>query len=123
MTRRAALALSALCAVTLAGCNSDPGRRADPASVSGTLTGPDGKPMKNVTLLFTPDFPEGASAGAKVGADGKFTVQIIPGPYLYYLDAASADGKGGKGLEKYTSPSVGRKVTVAAGGSLDVKLD
>lgn len=118
MSRRTLLAL-AVALIPLAGCATDPGQRPPASSVAGTLAGPDGRPMKNVMVRFMPQFDAGAATGAKVGADGKFSVEIIPGEYIYYVEPADAATKV---PEKFASPNAENKVTVAAGTPLDLKV-
>ncbi len=123
--RRALAALLPLALAALAGCGAG-GPSLVP--VEGTLTGPDGKPMGDVLIQFSPDASSGEKAvgsSAVTDANGKFALKAdtggagaVPGTHRVVLidnafTAAADDTLGKKGApkrvnrvpKKYSEPS------------------
>lgn len=106
------------------GCGMNPGRVADPVSVSGKVTFADGKPVRDVILTLQP-MDAGNMAGLKIGTDGAFRGDVVPGKYAYYLTAQ--DGRRGALAaipEPFRSAHLDRTVEVKAGASdLQIRLN
>jgi hypothetical protein len=121
--------LLAALAVALAGCGGDPPRMADRVKVHGTVTLADGKPIRDVMLTLQPT-QTGHLAGFKVGADGRFSGEAIPGKYAFSLQPREGADRT-KSLaalkqvpEKYRAPQLDHQVTIpSGGGAVEIKLD
>lgn len=115
------LLVLALACVSI-GCQSKVPLMNTPVDVVGKLT-KAGKPFGNVTLMLQP-METGHMVPMKVGADGSFKGNIVPGKYAYYLSADEDGGDLLQGLDaSLTEANMQRTVTVQAGqSSLEVNL-
>lgn len=126
--RRTALALAFACCLGLVGCTSyktsETGSEVD---VSGTVTGPDGKPITGLNIMFQP-----AEAGARpeslvLKADGTFAAKMVVGKYLYYVAPAKEGDPRAEAIwlklpEGYRKADTGRSVEVKSAGALSLKF-
>lgn len=105
------------------GCQSKVPLMSTPVDVVGKLT-KAGKPVGNVTLTLQP-LETGHMVPMKVGGDGTFKGNIIPGKYTYFLSANEDGGESAlQGLDAtLKEASMQRTVTVQEGqSSLEVTL-
>lgn len=113
-----------LCAATaavLAGCGS-PGQVPDAVAVQGQVTFADGKPVKDVMLTLQP-METGHPAGMKLGADGTFSGNAVPGKYAYFFTAQEGKAAALKTIpEKYRSAHMEHTVQISA-GAVQIKLN
>jgi hypothetical protein len=123
MTR--SICLSIAVAIGLAGCGGGPGRVADPVPVKGQVTLANGRPLKDVMLTLQP-LDAGHMAGFKVGSDGRFTGEAVPGKYAFFFapqesKAPAEQQKLEAALqavpEKYKAANMDHTVTVSSSGS------
>lgn len=115
---------AALLALALTGCSGSPEMRPEPVEIKGTVKLPGGASPKDLTVTFQPqqNTPPG---GAKIGADGSFTVQLTPGKYsVYFQDEANAKVPAYKSVtEKYRQPSEATTVSVDGGKALTIDVN
>jgi hypothetical protein len=124
--------LAAVASIGVVGCGMNPGQVADRVPIKGQVTFADGKPVRDVMLTLQP-LERGHMAGLKVGADGAFNGDAVPGKYAYYFAAqegktAAEKQKFGTALravpEQYRTLSMERTVAVnSGGGDLQIKLN
>ena len=80
-----AFATVALCALT--GCGSSTVGTANTyVDVVGTVTLPDGQPLKRGMIYFEPEVPEKGRDDQAVVADGKFTAKLAVAQYKVAFD-------------------------------------
>lgn len=103
----------------LAGCESTPPAKADPVDVSGTVT-MNGKPVGGVTIEFFPTSAMQAQGFAKLKADGKFSVKLVPGNYTYAFEGSPAALKAIPA--SYHSNDANHTFEVPAGGSSSLQI-
>ena len=105
------------------GCGNNSETRPDPVEVKGTVTLPGGASPKDLTVTFQPQ-QNTPPAGAKVAADGSFSVNITPGKYsVYFTEEANAKVPGYKAVPAgYRSASNDNTVTVESGKPLTVEV-
>ena len=131
MMRR--LLLAAVLGLGVGGCGGvTPDTFAEPVDVTGKVTAPGGKPVKDLVLNFQP-LGDGLPVPVKLGADGAFTAKVIPGKYTYYVTAKSGrttdevlrneDAWMKTVPEKFRSGDKDRVIKVEPGQSLDLKLE
>lgn len=115
---------AALSALVLTGCGSGPEMRPDPVEIKGTVKLPGGAPPTGLTVTFQPQ-QNSLPGGAKLAADGSFTVQLTPGKYsVYFQDEANAKVPAYKSIpEKYRSPGEATVVTVESGKPLAIDVN
>ena len=116
------LLVLALACVSI-GCQSKVPLMNTPVDVVGKLT-KAGTPVGNVTLTLQP-LETGHMVPMKVGADGSFKGNIVPGKYAYYLSASEDGGESAlQGIDaSLKEANMQRTVTVQAGqSSLEVNL-
>lgn len=119
-----------LAALLTTGCSSyvetEAGQRVE---ISGTLTGPDGKPMKDVGLQF---FAMGGLAQQvvlPVDSNGKFKGEVVVGKYSFYCTeqygtgAAKSRAALAKVADKYKEASESRTVEIKEAGVYDLKFE
>lgn len=117
MTRLKLLAAAAL--IGLVGCA--PGTKPNPIQVKGEVTFADGKPVKDVVLNLQP-MDKGIQTIAKVGPDGKFNTELIPGKYNYFFTAQDGKAAAMNDIpEPYRSSHKNHTVQVS-GGDVIIKL-
>lgn len=105
----------------LTGCSSAPPPKADPVAVSGTVTLPSGQPVKGVTLMMFPVTANQGQEQAKLGADGKFNVKLIPGKYTFAFEGPAAELKAVPA--KYHQNEAAHSFEVPSGGGpVELKL-
>jgi uncharacterized protein YcfL len=103
----------------LIGCSSTPAQKAEPVAVSGVVQLPSGQPAKDVAITFLPNSSAQMQSSASLKADGKFSVQLTPGKYLYMIDS----GAGLKAVPaKYHSASEQNTIEVPPGGTTDLTI-
>lgn len=128
MTRRIAIRILALPLVCLAGCSgyvsTTPGTDVE---VSGTINGPDGKPVKDVVLYFQPTGGDAMPIQFPL-KNGSFSGRMIAGKYTYYLGAPQTGPdirKAETALKNFPAPwkegSLDRQINVS-GGTLELKF-
>ncbi len=114
--------------IGLAGCSSykdtSPGTEVD---VNGTVTGPDGKPLTGVNIVFQP-----AEAGTRpesipLKPDGTFTTKMLVGKYLYFVaPKGDSDARGeaivNKLPESYRKADTNRSIEIGSSGKLTLKF-
>ncbi len=124
-----------LCAIALVGvlglvgCSSykstTPGTEVD---VNGVVTGPDGRPLTGLNIVFQP-----AEAGARpesvpLKADGSFAMKMVVGKYLYYVAGKGDSDTRGEAIvnklpEAYRKADANRSIEVgSSGGTLSLKF-
>jgi len=116
------LLLLALTCVSI-GCQSNVPLMNTPVDVVGKLT-KAGKPVGNLTLTLQP-LETGHMVPMKVGADGSFKGNIVPGKYAYFISANEDGGESAlQGLDgSLKEANMQRTVTVQAGqANLEVTL-
>jgi hypothetical protein len=119
------LPIPALVAILfLAGCGMQPDQRPDPVEIKGTVKLPGGASPKNLTVTFQPQ-QNTLPGGAKVGADGSFTVKLVPGKYVvYFLDESNASVAAYKTIPaKYRTPSNDNTVSVESGKPIAIEVN
>ena len=124
MTTRLASALALLAgAGLLAGCGDAAGPpQAAPVKVSGKVVLADGKPVRDVKLTFLPT-DAGTQAAFKLGADGRFSGDMVPAKYLFYFDAVDGKEVALKAIPgPYQTTSNDHTVEVKAGAELVVTV-
>ena len=112
--------------LTIAGCGYDSSTTADSVDVSGTVKGPDGNPLGNVTLFFVATEKGTIPTQFPLKADGAFAGKMTPGTYSYYVGPAHDGDKKGEALaqqlpESYKKASLDRPVKVK-GGVIELKF-
>jgi hypothetical protein len=129
MNRRIAVCLLALPLFSVIGCSgyvsTTPGTDVD---VSGTVRGPDGKPLNDVVLYFQPTGGE-AMPNQFPLKNGSFSGKMIVGKYTYYLGAPLQTGPSQKKAEtilktmpaSWKEGSLDRQIDVS-GGTLELKF-
>lgn len=118
MTRASMLALIAgLMVLTGVGCGDGGGSpQAAVVAFTGTVTGPDGKPLKDVRLNLSP-IKTGLPSSYKLGGDGKFSGQVVPGKYMFSFESLDGKAAGIKSIpDSYHSPSADHTVEVGSSG-------
>lgn len=115
----------------LVGCGINPGRVADSVAVRGQVTFADGKPVRDVLLTLQPT-DTGHMAGLKLGSDGNFRGELVPGTYAYFISAqegkTAAERQRFKAAlkaipEAFRAAHLERTVEVGAGGGeLNIQL-
>ncbi len=110
----------------LAGCGYNPGTRQEGAEFKGKLTDAAGRPVPNVSVILQPTFSGGLPSGGKVEKDGSFKGKAVPGDYIFSVAPVAENAKAMaflKGInKKYLSPDEANKVSIAAGGTVEIKL-
>lgn len=123
MTR--SISLTGVMVIGLAGCGGGPGRVADPVPVKGQVTLASGQPLKDVMLTLQP-LDAGHMAGLKVGADGRFTGEVVPGKYAFFFGPQESKGPAEQQKfevalqavpEKYKAANMDHTVTVSSSGN------
>jgi hypothetical protein len=108
------------------GCGYDPGLRNEGSEFKGKLTDAAGKPISGVSVVLQPTIPGALPSGGKVEKDGSFKGKAVPGDYIFSIAPVSENAKSMaflKGInKKYLSPDAANKVTIAAGGTVEIKL-
>jgi hypothetical protein len=97
--------------------------------VSGTLTYA-GKPLTGVRIRGQA-IEKGGPFGFPVSADGKFSGNVVPGKYAWYVDVVTEEGPGVKKAEsalqkvpdKYREPDLTRVFEVKGGETLTLKVE
>lgn len=112
--------------MALAGCGYDSSTTAEAVDVSGTVRGPDGAPLTNLTVFFLAAEKGSIPAQFPLKADGGFAGKMTPGTYTYYVAPTSdADKKGGAIAQKlpegYKRAGADRTVKVK-GGAIELKF-
>jgi hypothetical protein len=114
--------------VGLIGCGG-PETLKDPVEISGTLKTPDGKPVPDVLVSFSPTTVNGSSAGFKTDDKGEFKGKVIPGSYIWLIGPSTDDEKKAeaamKGVpEKYrkTTDASDRSVSISSGDTLNLVM-
>jgi len=87
---RLGFAIVGVMLIGLLGCSSDPGLRADPVDVAGTVINTDGKPVGNVTINFFATSSSQSSSSFGLKTDGKFEQKLIPGKYTFAFEGKEA---------------------------------
>lgn len=114
-----------LMVLTVTGCGVTPEKFSAPIDVSGKVSMPDGQPAKFVTLRL---LPMGANRPAMLETDekGSFSGKVIPGDYSYVIDEKPPAGKKDSSFAKIAPVNLQatseRKITVAEGQAIDIKL-
>lgn len=107
----------------LIGCGPKIELNTNPTPVSGKLT-VAGAPVGDVLLTLQP-LDAGHVVSMKVGSDGSFSSEVIPGKYAYFVTAD--EGKSGaidKVPADFRQANMSRTVTVTSGQStLDIALN
>ncbi|VTS04003.1 unnamed protein product [Tuwongella immobilis] len=115
---------------TLVGCEGKPEMRSEPKPIQGKVSLASGKAPKGVTLSLQP-MDNGVPVGMKVGADGSFSGQAIPGKYMFFFtvpeDAKGADRSAAmEGIklipEAYRSPKEANVVDVKSGSDIAIEV-
>jgi hypothetical protein len=107
--------------LTLAvGCGASVTPTSQPVDISGEVKA-SGKPVSGVKLNLQPT-GDGLPAVIDV-QDGKFTAQVIPGKYTYFISAGKDAAALKKINEKYQSGSADRQYDVGSGTQLTLALD
>lgn len=111
--------------VAAVGCGYIEPSPVEDVDISGTVTGPDGQPVKDVNVYFQPASGGAQPAGFKLGADGSFSGKIKAGTYTYYLVPVSEGDARGEAIlkklpEQYKKADDKRTVK-ASGGRVELK--
>lgn len=128
MIRRIAFCILVLPIGSFAGCSgyisTTPGTDVE---VSGTVNGPDGKPVKDVVLYFQPTGGD-AMPNQFPLKNGSFSGRMIAGKYTYYLGAPQSGPEVRKTetiLKSFPATwkegSLDRQINVS-GGALELKF-
>lgn len=128
MNRRIAFGFLAFSLTAFVGCggyiSTTPGKDVD---VSGTVNGPDGKPVKDVVLYFQPTGGDAMPIQFPI-KNGSFSGKMIAGKYTYYLGAPQTGPDVRKAeaiLKSFPGPwkegSLDRQIDVS-GGVLELKF-
>jgi hypothetical protein len=125
------LAALVLLAAAVVGCGQQTYTVSNPVPAKGKVTLANGAPVKDVQLVLQPTGGGGMPTGAKVGPDGSFSTEVVPGKYAYYFiaipDAKSAGEKQKSEAAlkaipaKYHEAHMDRQISVS--GDFDLKLD
>jgi hypothetical protein len=120
----AALAVVA-CSLAMIGCGVDAGKpRDEPVKFSGSLSNAAGKPVSDVMVLFVPQFVGGAQTSARVGPDGKFTISLNPGKFVYFFEPAGGKEAAFRAIpQKYQSVDKDTIIDVVAGQDIAIRLN
>lgn len=99
------------------GCGQTAVPNVGAVDVSGTVKGPNGKPLKDLILNFQPTGGNAQQSAFPIKPDGTFTGKMNAGKYTYFI---SADGRkneaGFKTLPAgWKEGSLDRQVDVAGG--------
>jgi len=131
MMRKLLLA-AVLCLMTLGCGGTTPDTFADPIDVTGKVTAPSGKSVKDMVLNFQP-VGDGLPVPVPLKGDGAFAAKVIPGKYTFYVTA-----KAGRTTdevlrnedvwiksvpEKYRAGDKDRVIKIEPGQALDLKLE
>lgn len=112
-----------LAALALSGCSGSVSNRAAPTKFTGNITGADGKPLRDVTLQFLPQFLGSIQTATKVGADGKFEVELLPGKYVFMVEPVRGKEASFKTVAaKYHNADKANEMDVVAGSEIVIKL-
>lgn len=112
-----------LLTLALIGCDSvgaTASKNPDPVEISGKVS-LAGKPVSNVVLNLQPT-ESGAQATADV-KDGIFKATVTPGKYTYFLSEGKVAQAFASIPEKFRAGAMDRQIDIAAGTSLDLKLE
>lgn len=112
--------LSCVLLTLVVGCGASVTPTSLPVDISGEIKA-SGKPVSGVKLNLQPT-GDGLPAVIDV-KDGKFTAQVIPGKYTYFISAGKDAAALKKIKEKYQSGSADRQYDVASGTQLTLSLD
>ncbi len=111
------------------GCGG-PGQVAEPVHIEGQVTLADGRPVKDVMLTLQPTHA-GRMAGLKLGPDGSFRGEVVPGRYAYCVSEQEGKtpaerqryGAAFKAIpEKYRSANMEHVVQISS-GRVRIKLN
>lgn len=105
------------------GCGGYSAPRAEATEVTGKVTIAGGVSPKDLTVTFQPQ-QNSLPGGARVGADGSFTVKLAPGSYSYYFTSeANATVPAFKKIPaEYQKASSDRVVSVSSGSTLALEV-
>ena len=129
MNRRIAVCILAFPLLSFVGCSGYVSTSSGTdVEVSGTVNGPDGKPVKDVVLYFQPTGGE-AMPNQFPLKNGSFSGKMIAGKYTYYLGApvqAGTDQRKAETILKsmpaaWKAGSLDRQISVS-GGTLELKF-
>ncbi len=120
MNRRTVLVMGL---VVLAGCGGTPDLRPDPVRVTGTVRQGD-RPLKDVALNLQPTDSGGGHPGTcRVGPDGRVTVNLVPGKYVFYVTEIDGKPAAFKPVpQKYHTPQAEHTVEIAEGKEFEVNI-
>ena len=109
--------------IALVGCGTNVTNRAAPTKFSGNIKGIDGKSVNDVTLQFLPQFLGSIQTAAKVGADGKFEVELLPGKYVIMIEMGQGKEASFKAVPaKYHSADKANELDIVAGKDIEISL-
>ena len=79
-----------LFAALLVGCSSTPPQKAEPVTVTVTVTLPNGQPGKDLNLMLLPATSDQLQGGGKTDEKGKVQTKLTPGKYTFAFDNTPA---------------------------------
>jgi hypothetical protein len=129
MTRRLFGVLAVAACLAAVGCDYNPGQVSDPVDIRGKVT-MGGQPVADVYLVLQP-MEKGYQTNLKLGPDGSFTGQAVPGKYMYYFHPMDSKSPGEQSKlnaaynripDAYRSPNLERSVSVS-GGELTIHVN
>lgn len=107
----------------LIGCGQSVSNRAAPTKFNGHITGTDGKPVRDITIQFLPQFLGSIQTAAKVGAAGKFEVELLPGKYVIMIEPNKGKQAEFKLIPiKYHSANKENEIDVVAGKEIEIAV-
>lgn len=116
------LSVIAMCLSCVVGCGPNVTKRADPTKFSGTIKGVDGKPLKDITIQFLPQFLGSIQTAALVKVDGKFDVDLLPGKYVIMIEPTKNRDAFKSVPAKYHNADKANEMDIVAGKDIEINL-
>lgn len=104
--------------LSLVGCSSTPPNRPEATKFEGTCN------VKEITLQFLPQFSGGIQTATKVGADGKFSIDLVPGKYVFFAEPLRGKDAAFKAVsKKFQAADATNGIDVVSGKEITITIN